>query len=252
MKKEKIELTDGGRYEFDDIDCPSPNLLSVTFDNSVVISALTVDMSIFETITLLTRGGAKCGVFSGYTTVYKIEDNTLILSNDGTVYVEPTEKSESEKIDVPTKEPTLVEVITTKVKSLSETCERLILYGVDVMIGVTTQHFSYSLEDQNNIDQAFTLAVQTGLSIPYHCDDGNCTLYSVEDIAKIYVAEKSNLIHHQTYFNQLKQYVKSLEDIESVNKVNYGDELTGEYLDTYNTIMEQANLLIQKITGGEG
>lgn len=251
MKKEKIELTNGGRYEFDDIDCPSSNLLSVTFDSSVGISALTADMSIFETITLLTRGGGKCGTFSGYTTVYKIEDNTLTLSNDGTVYVEPMEKSESEKIDIPTKEPALEEVVASKIKSLSETCERLIINGVDVMIGVTTQHFSYSLGDQNNIDQAFTLAVQTGLSVPYHCDDGNCTLYSVEDITKIYVAEKSNLTHHQTYFNQLKQYVKSLNDIELVNNVNYGDKLTGEYLDTYNTIMEQANLLIQKITGGE-
>ena len=53
-----------------------------------------------------------------------------------------------------------------------------------------------------------------------------------------------------TYFNQMKLYVLSITDtnnIDKVNKIKYGDELTGEYLVKYNEIIEQSNKVMQKL-----
>ena len=56
----------------------------------------------------------------------------------------------------------------------------------------------------------------------------------------------TNLTHNQTYTNQLKMYIKTLDDKESVESINYCFELSGEYLETYNMIMEQSQLVVQK------
>lgn len=45
--------------------------------------------------------------------------------------------------------------------------------------------------------------------------------------------------------NQLKAYVYTLTDIKDVQVVQYGQELTGEYLDNYKTIMEHSQKIIE-------
>lgn len=124
----------------------------------------------------------------------------------------------------------------SKIKELSETCERQIINGIEY----NEKHFSYTLADQNNLYNAFQLSQNTGLSVPYHADDEPCELYSKEDIFCIYVAQQTNLTHHSTYFNQLKLFVNSLETKEEVDNVYYGQELSGIYLETYNIIMMQS------------
>ena len=62
--------------------------------------------------------------------------------------------------------------------------------------------------------------------------------------------EQMNITTNQTYFNQMKLYVLSItdtNDIDKVNKIKYGDELTGEYLVKYNEIIEQSNKVMQKL-----
>lgn len=50
-------------------------------------------------------------------------------------------------------------------------------------------------------------------------------------------------MHHITYFNQLKMYIQSITDIESIISIEYGSyELTGEYLDIYDSAMLQAKI----------
>lgn len=244
--KEKIQLTNGSVYEFDDIRCVG-DLLKIKFDKTVDIEELISDMSIFNTIQVLTVGDTVCATLKDYTTVYKRDDNDsiLTLSNDGSVYVEPVIPD-----PIPIPEPTLDDVKNAKIAEFSTACNQMIVNGVDVEIGDNTQHFSYKANDQSNIKKAFDLAVATGLDVPLHCDDGNCTLYSAGDMIKIYVAEETNSTHHQTYFNQMKQYIKTIEDKDTVTTLNYGDELTGKYLETYNTIMAQAAVIIQAVING--
>ena len=86
----------------------------------------------------------------------------------------------------------------------------------------------------------------TQMSMPYHADGENCRLFTPEEITTLYVNEMTNLTHHQTYTNQMKMYINSLENKEDIESIFYGVELTGEYLDTYNMIMEQSKLVVQK------
>lgn len=248
--KEKIKLANECSYEISHIH-KYKNLLEITFDENVDMSSLLEDMSIFNTIQLLTRGDLVAGEFSDFNTIYLQEENVLTLSNDGSVYVPPViDDSTSGDEDIPVYVPTLEEVISWKVSELSYICENQIVNGVDVEIDGVIEHFSYKLEDQNKIEALFNLALQTGMSVPYHSDNNSCKLYTPEQVTSLYIAQQTNTTHHQTYFNQMKMYIQTLTDTEVVNAVAYGDELTGEYLENYNLIMAQAAAIIQKVLEG--
>lgn len=184
--------------------------------------------------------------YLGYTTMHKDDEDAVILSNDGSVYVEP------EPIIEPAPYvPTLEEIKVSKIQSLSSICKQSIIDGVDVDINGVTEHFAYGDEDQVNIKELFDLATQTKVPLYYHADGESCKLYTVEQIVSIYATSATNKIHHITYFNQLKLYVNTLETKEEVESVNYGDELTCEYLQTYNDAMAQANIGLTTLLGGE-
>ena len=174
--------------------------------------------------------------YSSYTTIYRELDNGVQFSNDGSVYVEPE-----------IVEPTLEYVKTSKINELSNMCNASIIDGVNVEINENIEHFSYKDEDQVNIKEIFDLAVQTNVPMYYHADGESCKLYTVEQIIAIYSTASTNKMHHTTYFNQLKLYTESLESIDDVNDVTYGQELTGEYLETYNTSMAQAQLVLETL-----
>ncbi len=134
--------------------------------------------------------------------------------------------------------------IRKKIGEINKICSKNITNGIDYK----GEHFSYTLEDQNNIDNLLSMAQTSNMSVPYHADGMNCKLYSVEDVLAIYIAQKSNITHHTTYSNQLKQYVNTLTTKEDIEAVTYGQPLEGEYLKTYNTMMLQAQAIIDTIT----
>lgn len=173
--------------------------------------------------------------YSDYKTIYvESTDNAYYLST-GDKYVEPTPENPE-----PT-EPiieTLENIKTNKISELNTICNKMITSGVDVEIDGKTEHFSYTIEDQANIDDIAQMAKSTKMEQSYHCDNGSCKLYTVEEITKIYMTQKMNKAHNITYANQLKLYVKSLKEKAEVESIAYGQDLTGEYLNTYNTIME--------------
>lgn len=173
--------------------------------------------------------------YSDYKTIYvESTDNAYYLST-GDKYVEPTPENPE-----PT-EPiieTLENIKTNKISELNAICNKMITSGVDVEIDGKTEHFSYTIEDQANIDDIAQMAKSTNMEQSYHCDNGSCKLYTVEEITKIYMTQKMNKAHNITYANQLKLYVKSLKEKAEVESIAYGQDLTGEYLNTYNTIME--------------
>ena len=180
-----------------------------------------------------------------YSTIYRTyEDDTykVEFSNDGSVYVEPKPTPEPEPYV-----PTLDDIKTSKISELSYTCNQSIVNGVDIEIGGITEHFSYKDEDQVNIKEIFDLAVQTNVPMYYHADGESCKLYTVDQIITLYSTATTNKMHHTTYFNQLKLYTESLETEDEVNAITYGQELTGEYLETYNASMEQAQVVLDAL-----
>lgn len=174
--------------------------------------------------------------YSEFTTIYREIDGGCQFSNDGSIYIEP----------IPY-EPTLEEVKESKISELSDTCNFLIVNGVDLLIDSNLEHFSYNENDQVNIKEIFDLAVQTNVPMYYHADGESCKMYTVEQIVNLYATATTNKMHHTTYFNQLKRYVNDLDDVEDVQAVTYGQELFGDYLDTYNNSMYQAQLVLEAL-----
>ena len=144
---------------------------------------------------------------------------------------------------------TLDEVKTEKINELSAICKNKIESGVTIQIDGVDETFSYGIEsgDQGNIDDIFSLAVSTGLSQPYHSNGGSCKLYTVAQITELYVACKMLKTKETTYFNQMKQYINTLEDTATIKAITYGDELTGVYLENYNAMMAQSQEIIQAL-----
>lgn len=145
--------------------------------------------------------------------------------------------------------PTLDEIKLRKINNFSLICKQNIENGVEIDIGDNKEHFTYGIEngDQGNIDDLFNLAITTKLSQPYHSSGGTCKLYTVEQISQLYIAVKMLKAKETTYFNQLKRYIEDCIDEEIVKNISYGDELTGEYLETYNEMMEQSESIVMAL-----
>ena len=242
--KEKIYINDK-QYNVADFYNRQDHRLTVVFDDETMIDEFLSNIN-NASICMYTAGyggnrGALCGEFAGWETLYKREGTTIILSDNGDVWEEPQ----------PYVEPTLTleQIKSIKINELRAICHQMIEDGVDVEIGGEVKHFSYTTEDQNNIKDAFDLAYQTGLSVPYHADGESCTLFTPAEITMIFIMNKTNLTHHTTYFNQMKMYIESLDDIDTIQSIQYGNTLIGEYLEDYTNMMVQAQLVITALLG---
>lgn len=231
---EYITIDDGDPIDIESL-TNNGNILSIT----LVTAASGIENSMInKKISHYSRENSLINEYTGFDGVYRVNGATIQLSNDGSIY-DPAEEAALN----------LAKAKQEKIDELSQICAREITDGVDVTVKNDTKHFHFTAEDQQNMKAAFDLAMATEMSVPYHADNENCDLYTPEEIVTVYVAEQTNLTHHQTYFNQLKQYVMSLDDIDDVEDVNYGQELTGQYLATYNTMMTQTQAIISKMLG---
>lgn len=180
---------------------------------------------------------------SNYTYLYRTyeeDPSTIELCDDNIPY-------EKLGMDINTEELilTLDERKRKKISEMSCTCNEQIIRGVSIHIDATLEHFSYRGEDQTNIKELFDLAIQTNIPMYYHSDNQGCKLYSVEQIIELYTTAAMNKFHHTTYFNQMKQYIESLDNPEIIDSITYGDQLSNEYLTTYNHAMAKARESIE-------
>lgn len=215
------------------------NLLEIEFRDENDLEFAKQNIELFKKIEVQNQHGLWASSYFNFNTLWKDDNKILILSNNKSVYEEPVEEIIAE--------PTIEEVRENKLKEISDACNHRIEIGVGIEIGGVDEHFTYDVNDQTNIKDAFDLAVQTGMAVPYHADNMSCKLYTPEQITKLYITEKSNLTHHVTYHNQLKMYVMSLESVDDINAVYYGMDLPEEYQEKYNEIMAQASLITNTV-----
>ena len=130
--------------------------------------------------------------------------------------------------------------IAKKLDEVSAECNTTIENGVDV----GDVHFSLTERDQINIGTWLNFA-NSGFAVPYHSDGNNCIIYTADEFKAIAFAAINFIVGQTTYCNQLMQYIKTLTNIEDIESITYGQELTGTYLDNYNNIM--SNLPIAQI-----
>lgn len=180
-----------------------------------------------------------------YIYIYRTyDDNPLMieLCNNNIEYVEP------EPIVIPEPEPYIPayeEVLQNKINELSLTCQNLIVSGLDI----NGLHYSYSAEDQTNLKEIFDTVKITGLPMGYHADGQGCTEYTAEELINIYIQLTMNKYCQQTYFNQSRSYLESLENTEEnkdlISSYEYGTPLLTPYLDKYNSMIALYNAQIQ-------
>lgn len=191
------------------------------------------------------------GDYSSYKYIYHIDKatNTVLLTSDSNrIYIESpsgvvTDTPEYTISD----EQLLFNTKESKIKEMSDLCQQTIEYGVTI----DDKHYTYTIQDQSNLVNAVNLAKTTGMSVPYHADGESCSLYTYEEISKIYINEQMNLTRQQTYFNQLKLYIQSLttiSDKEIIDGIYYGLPLTGTYLEEYDNIIAQSKAIMTAIT----
>lgn len=170
--------------------------------------------------------------YSAYTTVYREIDGGAQFSNDGSVYIPPEPIPEPDPYV-----PTYGEILSNKIAELSSICNSMIETGLNI----NGSHYSYKYDDQVNLDKIFNLVKVTGLPLGYHADEGNCAAHSSEELIDIYMQLAMNQYSQQTYFNQTRAYLISLEESdenkEYVADYQYGTPLEGEYLNNYNYMM---------------
>ena len=212
---------------------------AVVNSDNYVIGRLTCEDSDYNGV-LIMSGTGKNYRFPTDETVY-VDENGIYnykIENNKIVEVSETEKKTLlEKAN----EEKLKQAKATKIYELTESCENVILGGINY----NNEHFSYNYSDQNNISNLVQMAKTTGMDVPYHSDGNLCKLYSPTDIYNIYILQEMNITQNTTYLNQIKAYIETLENVDEINSIVYGQELTGEYLKNLNDIMEHSQKIIE-------
>lgn len=167
------------------------------------------------------------------------------IEKDEEIIIEPEIPEEEPDITQPDMETELTVdyVKEIKIKEMSQKCNSIITNGVDVTLSdEKTHHFSLTIYDQIMISKLADKAKNGENALPWHEDNGECKFYSAEDILILSNAMEMLITYNQTYFNSLKQYIRSLSDINEINKVDYGRDIPDEYKsDVLNFLMKQGD-----------
>lgn len=128
--------------------------------------------------------------------------------------------------------PTLEEIKSQKIQEMNERQQEIIQNGIEVQLSDgTTGQFSLGLYDQLSLGQLRSNAEKGTEKIPWHEDEEGkkCKWYCAVDMLLITSKAEAFLTYHITYFRDLRDYIKSMSDKESVNSVEYGVYIPSEY-----------------------
>ena len=128
--------------------------------------------------------------------------------------------------------PTLEELKSQKVTEMNDAQQTTIQNGLDITLSSgAVEHFTLTDHDQTSLMGLQTLVAQGIENIPWHTSDQteHCKYYSNVDMAIITSKALQFVTLHVTYFRDLRIYVRSLEDKESVSNVFYGMSIPEKY-----------------------
>ena len=177
---------------------------------------------------LLTAKGSVYGNYRAYNTIYqRLEDGSVILSNDGSVYV-PSEPVKPEPAPEP-EPPTLEEVKVEKRQEISTACEQTIYSGIMVEMPAGFEHFSLTEKDQLNLFGKQVQLASGAEQLEYHQDGHPCRYYTAEEMQVIIAAATEHVSYHTTYCNSLNMWVAGAETMKELEGIFYGAEVPEEY-----------------------
>lgn len=176
---------------------------------------------------LMTESGSIYGKYEDFTTLYREIEGGFVLSNDGSVYVEPEPVPDPEPY-----EPSLEEVQEAKVQEMNEAQQVAIQEGINVKLtDGAVEHFTLTDHDQTSLVGLQAKVLEGEDSIPWHTSDEaeHCKFYSNADMALITTAAMEYVTWHVTYFRDLRIYIRSLKEKTEVEVVTYGMTIPEAY-----------------------
>lgn len=198
-------------------------------------------------IQLYTDGDVLATTLTGWTTVYRDEGQTVYLSDDGSVYVPPTDP---EPIAPPKPyEPTLTELQASKKQEISQACEQAIYSGVSVTLANgSSEHFALTEHDQLNLFGKQVQLAAGAEQLEYHSDGQLCRYYSAADMQTIITTAMWHVSYHTTYCNALNMWVAGTETADDLQQIFYGADVPEEY---QSEVLKAYLLQIAAMTGDD-
>lgn len=151
---------------------------------------------------------------------------------------------------------TMEDVQAEKLTELSAACEADIIAGITLTTedGVE-RRFGGDEQDQINIDQVLKACEDGAPGWLYQSEGsdgqaGECFWCTETDAKKISNGLAIDKTQKRTYHNVLKKYVIQLATVEEVLAVQWGQSLTGQWLEEYNTKMGLLTPIIESMGGG--
>ncbi|WP_455519192.1 hypothetical protein [[Ruminococcus] torques] len=222
---------------------PTNNIVTVKFGTDVIENKNGFDLFLDKECTI-DIGGT---FYQKFTTIYRNDSvtkkyNGYQLSNDGSVYVEPEISPNPKPYN-----PTLDEVKESKKAEIKMKVQNEILS--DVMIA--SYAFGYNESDMIAIRNAYEDSISSGMSVILKDSTGQSRELNKEEITDLYKKQEIKRLEKESYAQCLLDYIDGLTSKEAVNSVEYGDELTGKYLEKYNEKVSNTQSYIEKVISGK-
>lgn len=222
---------------------PTNNIVTVKFGTDVTENKNGFDLFLDKECTI-DIGGT---FYQKFTTIYRNDSvtkkyNGYQLSNDGSVYVEPEISPNPKPYN-----PTLDEVKESKKAEIKMKVQNEILS--DVMIA--SYAFGYNESDMIAIRNAYEDSISSGMSVILKDSTGQSRELNEEEITDLYKKQEIKRLEKESYAQCLLDYIDGLTSKEAVNSVEYGDELTGKYLEKYNEKVSNTQSYIEKVISGK-
>lgn len=160
---------------------------------------------------------------------YNILKAALETEDEIVIKPETPVEEEPEYVD-PNEVITVDYVKSVKIAEMSNTCNKVITNGFDVVLrDGNSYHFSLTTQDQLNLITLSSMVANGETQIPYHADGELCRFYSAEDINIIITTATQFKTYQISYFNALKAYIESLDDMNEIGAITYGVDIPAKY-----------------------
>lgn len=128
-------------------------------------------------------------------------------------------------------EATLEFVKNAKIKEMRAMCGKVITDGFDITLSNEDSpcHFSLSIQDQLNLLTLSSQILEGATEVIYHADNQVCKYYPANIATEIINMATQHKTYHTTYYNSLKVYIESMEDITEIFNIEYGIDIPEEY-----------------------
>lgn len=175
----------------------------------------------------------------GRTPIYPQEDFVQVIEISSSEYLalkegfdikEKIEQTQTESKSFSVDEMSLNFIREQKIRLMSSECSKAITDGFFVNLTDNKIHyFEMTLEDQINLLSIQEMIKGGVTEIPYHEKGQPCVMFSVDDVLLILKQANWHRLYHTTYFNNLKSYINTLEDMDLIYRLHYGAEIPKEY-----------------------